>query len=402
MNAALHTESDAVGLLAAARPLVVDIVPASEISAHHAQGGVTHAGPPIDPLRMCAPMRAALGSALWMDGIAGTPAEALALVDDGQVALATNHDNGGVGPMAGVVNPSMPVWVARDEASGKVAWCPINEGSGAVLRYGADGPEVIERLAWMRDVLAPALRTALDRVGPLDLHDLHVRSLALGDEAHHRAEGGTQLTLQALAPGLEDADPSVGAFIAGNGQFFLNLAMLFSKLALDCAAGVPGSPVLTAIARNGVEVGIRVSGTGDRWFVGPAALPDPAKLFPGYSPADMNPDLGDSAIVETYGLGALAVAASPTAAESVGIDPATIETIEAELRTIAAGESPDIRYPDGRAAMLGIDARAVARTRISPPVHTGIAHKRPGVGQIGGGVTHPPLNTFDEAVEALG
>jgi hypothetical protein len=401
MNAALHTDSDAAGLLAAARPLVVDIVPAAEASAHHATGGVTHAGPPIEPARMCPPMRAALGSALWMDGIAGTPAEALALVDDGQVALATNHDNGGVGPMAGVVNASMPVWVARDEASGKVAWCPLNEGSGAVLRYGADGPEVIERLAWMRDVLAPALRTALDRVGPLDLHDLHVRSLEMGDEAHHRTEAGTELTLQALAPGLQDADPSVRAFIAGNGQFFLNLAMLFSKLALDCAVGVTGSPVLTAIARNGVEVGIRVSGTGDRWFVGPAALPDPAKLFEGYAPADMNPDLGDSAIVETYGLGALAVAASPVAAASVGLDPAELDAVDARLRAIAAGESPDIRLPDGRAAMLGVDARAVARTRIAPPVHTGIAHRRPGVGQIGGGVTHPPLVAFDAAVEAL-
>ena len=247
-------------------------------------------------------------------------------------------------------------------------------------------------------MLAPELRAALKRSGPLDLYDLHVRSLALGDEAHHRTEQGTELTLEAL--GIEH--PEVRAFIAGNGQFFLNLAMVFSKLALDCAADVPGSPVLTAIARNGVEVGIRVSGTGDQWFVGPAALPDPAKLFDGYTPADMNPDLGDSAIVETYGLGALAVAASPVAAASVGIDPATIDAIDTKLRAIAAGESPDIRYPDGRAAMLGVDARKVAATRIAPPVHTGIAHQQPGVGQIGGGVTHPPLVAFDLAVEALG
>src|SRR4051794_9144718 len=396
MNAALHTEVDAVARLAAARPLIVDVVPASEVSAHHAAGGVSHAGPPIEPERMCPPMRAALGSALWLEGVAGTPAEALALVEDGQIPLTTNHDAGGVGPVAGVVNPSMPVWVARDEASGKVAWCPLNEGSGAVLRYGADGPEVLERLKWMRDVLAPELRAALAR-RPLDLLDLHARSLALGDEAHHRTENGTELTLGALA--IEH--PQVRAFIAANGQFFLNLAMVFAKLALDCAADVPGSPVLTAIARNGVEVGIRVSGTGDRWFVGPAALPDPAKLFAGYTPADMNPDLGDSAIVETYGLGALAVAASPTAAESVGIEAIEIEVIEAQVRAIAAGESPDIAYPDGRKAILGIDARKVAATRYSPPVHTGIAHKRPGIGQIGGGVTHPPIIAFDLAVEAL-
>lgn len=376
--------------------MVVDVVPASEVSVHHAAGGVTHAGPPIEPERMCAPMRAALGSALWLEGVAETPAAAFALVEAGQIPLTTNHDAGGVGPMAGVVNPGMPVWVARDEATGKVAWCPLNEGSGAVLRYGADGPEVMERLKWMRDVLAPELRAAVDR-NPLDLFDLHVQSIALGDEAHHRTEQGTALTLDAL--GVEH--PDVRAFIAGNGQFFLNLAMVFAKLALDCAADVPGSPVLTAIARNGVEVGIRVSGLGDRWFVGPAALPAPAKLFPGYTPADMNPDLGDSAIVETYGLGALAVAASPVSAPSVGLDVHAIDAIDAELRAIAAGESPDIRFPDGRAAILGVDARKVAATRLSPPVHTGIAHKQPGIGQIGGGVTHPPLQAFDLAVAAL-
>jgi hypothetical protein len=397
MNAALHTESDAVARLAAARPMVVDVVPASEISAHHAAGGVSHAGPPIAPERMCPPMRAALGSALWLEGVAESPAEAIKLVEDGQIPLITNHDAGGVGPMAGIVNPSMPVWVARDEATGKVAWAPLNEGSGAVLRYGADGPEVLERLVWMKDVLAPELRKALASA-PLDLFDLHVRSIALGDEAHHRTEQGTAMTLDRL--GIEH--PEVRTFIAGNGQFFLNLAMVFSKLALDCAADVPGSPVLTAIARNGVEVGIRVSGLGERWFVGPAALPDPAKLFDGYTPADMQPDLGDSAIVETYGLGALAVAASPLSAPSVGIEAADVESIETRVRAIAAGESPDIRYPDGRAAILGVDARKVVATGILPPVHTGIAHKRPGVGQIGGGVTHPPMQAFELAVEALG
>src|SRR3954447_25485697 len=396
MNAALHTGLDAVARLAAARPLVVDVVPASEISAHHAAGGVTHVGPPIEPQRMCAPMRAALGSALWLEGVAGTPAEAIKLVEDGEIPLTTNHDAGGVGPMAGVVNPSMPVWVARDEATGKVAWCPLNEGSGAVVRYGADGPEVLERLVWMKDVLAPELLRAL-KDNPLDLYALHVASPARGDEAHHRTEEGTALTLAAL--GIEH--PEVRAFIAGNGQFFLNLAMVFAKLALDCAADVPGSPVLTAIARNGVEVGIRVSGLGDEWFVGPAALPDPAALFDGYTRADMNPDLGDSAIVETYGLGALAIAGSPVSATTVGIDAARIEAIDAEVRAIAAGESPDMRFPDGRHAILGIDARKVAATRLSPPVHTGIAHRKPGIGQIGGGVTHPPLAAFDLAVQAL-
>jgi hypothetical protein len=397
MDATLHTTVDAVAKLAAARPLLIDVVPVREVSAHHAAGGVSHAGPPIQPSRMCPPMRAALGSALFLEGLADSPDAALLLADDGQIPLSTNHDAGGVGPMAGVVTPNMPVLLAHDEGTGRTAWCPLNEGSGKVLRYGADGPEVLERLTWMRDALAPALRRCIDERGPLDLLDVQRRSLLQGDEAHHRTEAGTDLTLRALNP--EDA--AVAAFIAGNGQFFLNLAMVAAKLALDCAADVPGSPLLTAIARNGVEVGIRVSGLGDRWFAGPAALPSPARLFPGFTARDMQRDLGDSAIVEAYGLGALAVANSPLAAASVGLDPATVDAIDRGLREIAAADSPHTSFADGRPAILGVDAAKVARTRIAPPVHTGIAHHRPGVGQIGGGVTHPPLEAFDRAIEAL-
>ncbi|WP_026911369.1 DUF1116 domain-containing protein [Patulibacter minatonensis] len=402
MYTALHTPDPAVRRLAAARPLLVDVVPARELVPHLAAGGVSHAGPPIASTDMCAPMRRAVGVALAIEGVAATPEEALELVDAGRIPLRTNHDLGGVGPMSGVVTGSMPLLVARDEATGTVAWCPLNEGSGAVLRYGADGEEVVRRLEWMRDELGPALAAALRAHGPLDLVDLQERALLLGDECHHRTDAGTALVADLLGPHLpEDAR----AFVAGNSQFFLNLAMVAAKLATVCAEGVPGSALVTAIARNGVEVGIRLSGTGDAWFVGPAALPDPARLEPGHGPADMNPDLGDSAIVEVYGLGALAIASSPLSAPSVGLDPGEIDAIDARLRGIAAADHPllQLRRTDGTSApaILGVDARAVVELGIRPPVHTGIAHRRPGVGQIGGGVTHPPENAFHAAVAAL-
>jgi hypothetical protein len=331
-----------------------------------------------------------------MEGIADTPAQALALADDGQVALLPNHDCGGVGPMSGVVTGSMPVLVARDPLSGFSAWCPLNEGSGKVLRYGADDEEVVARLAWMRDVLAPELAQALDVHGPLDLFELHAASLQQGDECHHRTDAGTQLIADALAP-LSEA---VEHFIRGNGQFFLNVAMVFSKVALVCAEGVEGSSLVTAIARNGVEVGVKLSGTGSQWFVGPAAIPDPAALYEGHELDEMNPDLGDSAIIEVYGLGALAIGASPLSAPSVGLDPATIPERMASLRLIAAAEHPALALPDGP-AILGVDARAVVERGILPPIHTGIAHREPGIGQIGGGVTLPPLRAFEAAVAAL-
>lgn len=402
MYTSLHTSDPAVAALAAARPLLVDVVPARDVVPHLAAGGVSHAGPPISSIDMCPPMRRAVGVALAIEGAAPTPEEAVLLVDRGEIPLRTNHDLGGVGPMSGIVTGSMPLLIAKDEATGKTAWCPLNEGSGAVLRYGADGEEVVERLEWMRDVLGPAVADALRAHGPLDLIDLQKQSLLLGDEAHHRTEAGTALVAEALGPHLP---VDVRAFIEGNGQFFLNLAMVSAKLATVCAEGVPGSSLLTAIARNGVEVGIRLSGTGDTWFVGPAALPDPAKLYEGRSLEDMNPDLGDSAIVEVYGLGALAIASSPLSAPSVGLDAADIDAIDARLRGIAAADHPllELKRTDGTLtpAILGVDVRAVVELGIRPPVHTGIAHRLPGVGQIGGGVTHPPVNAFHEAVAAL-
>jgi hypothetical protein len=189
----------------------------------------------------------------------------------------------------------------------------------------------------------------------------------------------------------------------GNDQFFLNLAMVSAKLATACASGFTGSPLLTVIARNGVEVGIQLSGTGDRWFVGPAALPDPARLTDPYTSQDMNPDLGDSAIVEVYGLGALALSASPVAAPSVGLLWHDAPRIMAGLWRIAAAEHPSLTLPGDppSPAILGVDARAVVATGIRPPVHTGIAHRRPGIGQIGGGVTHPPAEAFTAGLAAL-
>ncbi|HEY6762014.1 MAG TPA: DUF1116 domain-containing protein [Baekduia sp.] len=399
MHTTLHADP-AVAALAAARPLLVDVRPAGEVVPDLAAGAIGHAGPPIHPRAMCPPMRTALAVALTIEGRAPDAEIALELLDAGEFDVRPNHDLGGVGPMSGAVTASMPVLVARDAATGLQAWCPLNEGSGKVLRYGADGREVVARLEWMRDVLGPALAGALREHGPLDLLEIQREALARGDECHHRTDAGSKLAHDALAPWLPD---DVRRFILGNGQFFLNLAMVSAKLAMVCASGVPGSPLLTVIARNGVEVGIQLSGTGSQWFVGPAALPDPARLVDPYGLEDMNPDLGDSAIVEVYGLGALALSASPLAAPSVGLRVDDAPALMERFGRIAAAEHPELVLfePAPRPALLGVDARAVVATGIRPPVHTGIAHREPGVGQIGGGVTHPPFEAFEAAIAAL-
>jgi hypothetical protein len=400
----MHTDlyaDPAVACLARARPLLVDVVPAREVVPFLAAGGVCHAGPPIASADMCGPMRAALGAALAMEGVAPTPAAALALADAGLVPQLPNHDAGGVAPMSGIVTGSMPVLVAVDRETGTRAWCPLNEGSGKVLRYGADDAEVVERLEWMHRVLGRSLSRALACTGPLDLIELQRRALLAGDELHHHTHAATKIIHDALAPHLPGP---VSAFILGNHQFALNVAMVAAKVATAAASGVPGSPLVTVVARNGVRVGIKLSGTGEQWFTGPAAAPDPARLEPGFGHADMQRDLGDSAIVEVYGLGALAVEASPGSAPSVGLDPAEAPAIQERLRRIAAADHPILEWwtANGRVpAILGVDANAVVRERIVPPIHTGIAHRKPGVGQIGGGVTLPPIEAFDAAVAAL-
>jgi hypothetical protein len=301
----------------------------------------------------------------------------------------------------------MPVLVVED-ASGRAgrAFSSLNEGLGKVLRFGANGPEVLERLSWMGAVLAPALATALRAGGPLNLKALTAQALQMGDECHNRNVASTSLVARRLAPVLAaeapgDA-PAVLRFLQENDHFFLNLSMAACKLALDAAHGVEGSTMVTAMARNGVEFGIRVSGCGDRWFTAPATVPD-GLYFPGYGPDDANADLGDSAITETAGIGGFAMAAAPAIVGFVGGTAEQALGYTREMATITLGRNREYQLPAlGFAGTpTGIDARAVLDANTAPIINSGIAHRRPGIGQIGAGIARAPLACFAAAVTAL-
>jgi len=71
------------------------------------------------------------------------------------------------------------------------------------------------------------------------------------------------------------------------------------------------------VERHGTDFGIQTAGTGDSWFTGPALLAD--GLFLGsFGLDDANPDIGDSAITETAGIGGFAMAAAPAIVRFVG------------------------------------------------------------------------------------
>jgi len=327
----------------------------------------------------------------------------------GDVAFAPCHHSAAVGPMAGVISPSMPVWIVRNAQQGNAAFSNLNEGLGKVLRFGANSAEVIARLKWMETVLAPALRSALEVMGETPLKPLMAQALHMGDEVHNRNVAASSLFVKRLAPALlktRTAPADIAAvidFIAGNDHFFLNISMASCKAMLDAAHGVQNSSMVTAMARNGVDFGIRVSGLGDRWFTTPAPLVD-GLYFPGCTIADAAPDLGDSAITETAGVGGFAMAAAPAIVKFVGGTPqdALAHTLAMGHITLCRNDAFTLPALDFAGTPACIDVRRVVDTGILPVINTGIAHREPGVGQIGAGVTHAPLACFTESIAALG
>lgn len=398
----------AMARLLAAQPRLVGIAAAHDVVPRMRRRQILHSGPPIEWKRMCGPMQGAIIGAILFEGWAENAKRARAMAAGGGVEYSPCHHHDAVGPMAGVISPSMPVWIVHNPAAGNTAYCNLNEGLGKVLRFGANGPEVLARLRWMQRTLAPTLRAGLKSLGELELKPLIAQALHMGDEVHNRNSAASALFIKRLTPallksGAEAADvASAIEFIAANDHFFLNLSMAACKVSLDAAHGVPGSSLVTAMARNGVDFGIRVSGLGKRWFTAPAPLVD-GLYFSGYSKADAAPDLGDSAITETAGVGGFAMAAAPAIVKFVGgsAQDALGHTLSMVHITLARNSAYTLPALDFAGTPCGIDARRVVDTGILPVINTGIAHRAPGVGQIGAGVTQAPLACFSGAVLAL-
>ena len=398
----------ALSRMLAAEATLVDVRRASEVLGL-GPGEFLHAGPPVDWERASGPLRGALVGAMLLEGMADSPdAAETALASGSGVSWEPCHHRGAVGPMAGVVTPSMWVFELRDEVHGNTSWCSLNEGLGKVLRYGAYGPEVIDRLRWMGDVLGPLLQTAVRRTGPIDIKAIVAQMIQMGDEGHNRNRAGTLMFLREVLPALVDSGaPSKDVaeavrFVSGNDHFFLNLVMPACKLQTRAAAGIDGSTVVTVMARNGTDFGIQVSGTGDQWFTAPANTPEGLYLG-SYGPEDANPDIGDSAITETAGIGGMSMATAPAIVRFVGgTVPDALATTQ-RMYGITVGENPAFAIPilEFRGAPTGIDVTSVVRSGVLPQINTGMAGKVAGTGQVGAGLVTPPMACFTQALDAL-
>jgi len=399
----------AVSRMMEARPILTGVATARDVIPGMRDNLLLHAGPPIEWARMSGPLRGAVIGALIFEGLAQDEASAVAMVEAGEVDFAPCHHHQSVGPMAGVTSASMKVYVVENITHGNKAYSNLNEGYGKVLRYGAYSDEVINKLRWMNETMGPIVAEALAQSeDSLDVRALLSESLHMGDEGHNRNKAGSIIFTVRLAPLIagvvddKDVEAEVLKFLGDNALSVLNPVMAACKAMADAAHGVEGSTLVTTMARNGTDFGVRVSGLGERWFTAPAEVPD-GLYFPGFSSEDANADIGDSTITETAGIGAFAMAAAPAIVTFISGTPQDALNATLEMYEITAAEHTHFTIPvlDFRGTPTGIDIRKVVELGIAPRVNTGIAHKEAGVGQVGAGLVRPPMAIFEEALVAF-
>ena len=385
-------------------PMLLGVEPAGAVISGLDDQTILHCGPPIGWTDMCDPLRRSVRAAVMAEGWAPSRSDADRLLAAGEIRLESANEHRTVVPMATAIGPTAPVYVVGVEQGGVTAYSSLNQGSGAVAWFGVDSEAAIERLRFLRDALAPALAQALDRAGPVDVFSLAAQGVAMGDDVHMRVQATTNLLLRDLLPHLVRSEISrigeVADFLSTNHLMFLNVAMAGARALTEWAGGVPGSSIVTSMARNGTTYGIRLAGCAEQWHIAPSPPVQDALYYPGQGPDTSAADIGDSAVLELVGLGGAAAANSPAVASFLGGRMADAMAVTAAMGRICAGASTRLRLPvlDNAGTPLGVDVRRVVETTITPAVNTGIVHVSDGSGQVGAGVAHAPLECFTEAL----
>ncbi len=398
----------AVAHVLASNPVLVGVRPAGEVVPGLTPDLILHAAPPAPWARLSDLLHGGLIGAALFEGLASDALEAEAKLASGQIRLAAAQDHHAMAGGAGAITWSMPVVVVEDRVTGARAHHFLMEGFGATLVLGVFDDEVLDRLTWLRDEVAPALDDAIRALGGIELRPIIVEALCRGDELHNRNAAATSLLAERLAAGFAKARTSADvvarilAFLAGNPQFFVACSLAASHLTLDSGAGIEGSSLVTAAGANGRECGIKVSGLGDRWFTAPAELPV-GPLLAGFDEDDVGPGCGDSLLVECAGLGATVLPAAPALWSLLGLDDRGAKTIFDQTKQIALAEHPHYRIPalGNQGAPVGIDVLKVVATGIRPVIDIVMVHPERGRGMVGLGLTSPPMACFEQAAEAL-
>ncbi len=393
----------------ASAPVLTDVRYAKDVIVEMKEHVLLHAGPPMKYENMTSPMKGSCVGAMLFEGWAKDEDEAFAMLENGEITFIPCHHVNAVGPMGGITSPNMPMLCVTDTTHGTTAYCQMNEGIGAVLRFGAYSQDVVDRLTWMSKTLGPVLSQALQTIeGGLPVNPMIARAIAMGDEFHQRNIAASLGFLKEMAPIITGLDidqtekQEVMTFLADTDQFFLNIAMATTKAVMDAAREIEAGTIVTAMCRNGENFAIRIAGMGDEWFTAPVNTPQ-GLYFTGFSGEDACPDMGDSAITETFGVGGMAMIAAPAVTRFVGTGGfEDALRISNEMQEICIDNNPNFIIPtwNFKGAHLGIDARLVVETGIVPIINTGIANKVAGAGQIGAGTVDAPLACFEKAILA--
>ena len=400
----------ALDMLLSAEPVLMGVDKALNVVPGMTPSTVLHAGPPISWHRACDPMKRAIRGALIFEELAKDELEAEKMLRKNKITLSPNHHHSCVGPMTGIISASMPVIIAKDLTSGNAAYSTFNEGGGQVLWFGAFGKETLKRLKWIKDEFAPVMKKVFAKSGEISVWNILSQGIQMGDECHNRHGASTNIFLKSVAEPLFSLNITrrkamqIYKFISGNSHFFLNFTMVGCKLAMDAAHDVRNSTLVTVMSRNGTDFGIRVSGLGDKWFVAKSPyLPD-ALYNPGYGPGDGAPDMGDSSIIETMGLGGFAIAAAPSMASFAGggFKDAVDITNKMSLITVVKNSKFAIPSLDFQGTPTGIDIRKVIDTAILPSINSAVLDKGLGAGQIGAGIVKAPYECFTKSLSAFG
>lgn len=391
-----------------ARPVAITLAKALEIVPGMHENMLLHAGPPVTFERMSGPTRGAMIGALLFEGKAKNPEEAEKLLKSGKIEFSPCHEHMCAAPMAGVISPSQLVYVIENQTHGIKCYSNLNEGRGKVLRMGAYSEDVLEKLRWMEAVLGPTIKTALEAMGGIDVRAILAKALHSGDDGHNRLDTASLLWTTQLAPYIAktakntDTAFEVIKFLGENALSILNPVMAGCKTMTAAGHNIEGSTIVTIMSRNGTDWGIKVSGLGDQWFTAPSPVVK-ALYFPGFTEKDACPDIGDSVITETAGIGGFAMATAPALVTFVGGEPRDAINTTLDMYEITEGEHKQFTIPflDFRGTPTGVDIRKVVEKQITPRVNTGVAHKDPGVGQVGAGVVSAPMKCFEDALIAF-
>jgi hypothetical protein len=404
-----RANAEALERLWAAEPVLVDVQPAGEVVPGMTPETVLTSGAPLAWDDYFGGQRSGIiGGALY-EGLAADAEEAEAKIRGGEIRLATCHEHGCVGSLAGIYTASMPVFVVENRVGGNRAFCNLFEGpSPARLNYGVYNETVRESLRFIGDVVGPLLGEAVRAADGIELRPIVRRALHMGDELHSRNTAATLLFTRDLFPALLDlagARPDevrrTLEYLGSSDYFFLRLSMASAKVTADAAHGVEGSSLVSAMTFSCRDFAVRVSGLGDTWFTAPLE-PVEAKLFDGFTEEDIEFMGGESVINETVGLGGFAQAAAFPLQAYQGGSAERMVAANLEMYGITLGEHPEFKIPSlgFRGVPTGIDIHRVVETGIRPAMNIGVAGR--GGGQIGAGVLRAPLACFEAAVEAYG